>query len=75
MEFSEVIAKRRSVRHFNTKLDVSDEDVRALLEAAVSAPTRGQHPAVALQRRPLRRGARAARRGAAAALGDRRTRW
>lgn len=41
MEFSEVIAKRRSVRHFNTKLAVSDEDVRALLEAAVSAPSAG----------------------------------
>ena len=41
MEFSEVIAKRRSVRHFNTKLDVSDEDIRALLEAAVAAPTAG----------------------------------
>lgn len=41
MEFSEVIAKRRSVRHFNTKLAVSDEDVRGLLEAAVSAPTAG----------------------------------
>ena len=41
MEFSEVLAKRRSVRHFNTKLDVSDEDIRALLEAAVVAPTAG----------------------------------
>jgi nitroreductase len=41
MEFSEVLAKRRSVRHFNTKLDVSDEDIRALIEAAVVAPTAG----------------------------------
>lgn len=41
MEFAEVIAKRRSVRHFNTKLSVSDEDVRALLGAAVSAPSAG----------------------------------
>jgi len=41
MEFSEVIEKRRSVRHFNTKLAVRDEDIRALLEAAVSAPTAG----------------------------------
>lgn len=41
MEFSEVIAKRRSVRHFNNKLDVAEEDVRALLEAAVTAPTAG----------------------------------
>ena len=40
MEFSEVLAKRRSVRHFN-KLEVSDSDVRALIEAAVSAPTAG----------------------------------
>ncbi len=41
MEFSEVIAKRRSVRHFNAKLAVSDADVRALLLAAVAAPTAG----------------------------------
>lgn len=41
MEFSEVIAKRRSVRHFNAKLDVTDEDVNALLEAAIAAPTAG----------------------------------
>jgi nitroreductase len=41
MEFSEVLAKRRSVRHFNAKLDVSDEDTRALIEAAVVAPTAG----------------------------------
>jgi nitroreductase len=41
MEFSEVIAKRRSVRHFNTRLSVSDADVQALLEAAVTAPTAG----------------------------------
>jgi nitroreductase len=41
MEFSEVLAKRRSVRHFNAKLDVAEEDVRALLEAAVCAPTAG----------------------------------
>jgi nitroreductase len=41
MEFSEVVSKRRSVRHFNTKLAVSDADITALLEAAVSAPTAG----------------------------------
>lgn len=41
MEFGEVLAARRSVRHFNTKLTVTDEDVRALLEAAVSAPSAG----------------------------------
>ena len=41
MEFSEVIAKRRSVRHFNAKLEVADEDIRALLEIAVAAPTAG----------------------------------
>lgn len=41
MEFSEVIAKRRSVRHFNNKLAVSDEDVRELLAAATTAPTAG----------------------------------
>lgn len=41
MEFSEVLARRRSVRHFNTKLAVSDADVKALLQAAVGAPTAG----------------------------------
>lgn len=41
MEFNEVLTKRRSVRHFNAKLAVSDEDVRALLLAAVSAPSAG----------------------------------
>ncbi len=41
MEFSEVIAARRSVRHFSSRLAVKDEDVRALLLAAVSAPTAG----------------------------------
>jgi len=41
MEFSEVINKRRSVRHFNTKLAVSDADVTALLDAAVTAPSAG----------------------------------
>jgi nitroreductase len=41
MEFSEVIAKRRSVRHFNNKLDVPDEEIRGLLETAVAAPTAG----------------------------------
>jgi nitroreductase len=41
MEFSEVIAKRRSVRHFNSKLDVAEEDIRRLLEAAIVAPTAG----------------------------------
>lgn len=41
MEFLEVIGKRRSVRHFNAKRTVGDEDVRALLEAAVTAPTAG----------------------------------
>ncbi len=41
MEFLETVARRRSVRHFNTRLDVSDEDVNALLEAAVTAPTAG----------------------------------
>lgn len=41
MEFSEVIAKRRSVRHFNTRLAVTEEDLRALLEAGVRAPSAG----------------------------------
>lgn len=41
MEFSEVLTRRRSVRHFNSKLTVSDNDIRALLIAAISAPTAG----------------------------------
>jgi len=41
MEFSEVLDKRRSVRHFNTKLAVTDEDVNVLLQAATTAPTAG----------------------------------
>lgn len=41
MEFKQVLAGRRSVRHFNTKLNVTEEQIRALLEAAVSAPTAG----------------------------------
>lgn len=41
MEFSEVLAKRRSVRHFNTRLPVTDDDVKALLDAGVAAPTAG----------------------------------
>lgn len=41
MEFTDVLARRRSVRHFNSRRDVSDEDIRALLLAAVSAPSAG----------------------------------
>lgn len=41
MEFSEVVAKRRSVRHFNTRIAVTDDDVQFLLEAAVRAPSAG----------------------------------
>lgn len=41
MEFTEVLARRRSVRHFNARLAVGDDDVRALLLAAVSAPSAG----------------------------------
>jgi nitroreductase len=41
MEFSDVLAKRRSVRHFDTKREVSQTDVWALLEAAVVAPSAG----------------------------------
>jgi nitroreductase len=41
MEFSEVVAKRRSVRHFNTRVEVTDDEVRALLDTATSAPTAG----------------------------------
>lgn len=41
MEFSEVMAARRSVRHFNAKLEVSQADIDALLEAAVAAPSAG----------------------------------
>lgn len=41
MELFEALKNRRSVRHFNNKLAVSDEDVRALLLAAVEAPSAG----------------------------------
>lgn len=41
MEFSEVLARRRSVRHFNSKQAVTDADVKALLEAAIVAPSAG----------------------------------
>jgi nitroreductase len=41
MEFSDVIDRRRSVRHFNTKLVVTDQDVEALLQAAMTAPSAG----------------------------------
>lgn len=41
MEFTEALARRRSVRHFNSKLAVSDEDIRALLLAGISAPSAG----------------------------------
>ena len=41
MEFSDVLARRRSVRHFNTRLVVSDADIDALLGAATTAPTAG----------------------------------
>jgi nitroreductase len=41
MEFSQVIKARRSVRHFKTNLAVDDQDVRALLLAAIEAPSAG----------------------------------
>lgn len=41
MEFAEVLAKRRSVRHFSNKHEVSEADIRALLEAATTAPSAG----------------------------------
>ncbi|GAB4280154.1 MAG: nitroreductase family protein [Coriobacteriia bacterium] len=41
MQFREVIEGRRSVRHFDAKRQVSDVDIRALLEAAILAPSAG----------------------------------
>lgn len=41
MEFREVVEKRRSVRHFNARQPVTDQDVQQLLEAAVRAPSAG----------------------------------
>ena len=41
MEFTDVISARRSVRHLSARLAVNDEDVHALLEAAVAAPSAG----------------------------------
>lgn len=41
MEFSDVVLKRRSVRHFDSKRAVTDEDIVALLSAAIVAPSAG----------------------------------
>lgn len=41
MELSDVIAARRSVRELGDDPPVTDEDVRALLEAAIVAPSAG----------------------------------
>ena len=41
MEFAEVVAARRSVRHFNTKVPVTEAEIRGLLHAATTAPTAG----------------------------------
>jgi nitroreductase len=41
MQFRDVIAARRSVRHFDARRAVSDEDVRGVLVAAVQAPSAG----------------------------------
>jgi nitroreductase len=41
MEFGEVLDRRRSVRHFSTRLAVAEEDLTALLEAATRAPSAG----------------------------------
>jgi nitroreductase len=41
MQFRDVIAERRSVRHFDAKKAVSDVDLKAILEAAVLAPSAG----------------------------------
>ena len=34
MEFAEVVAARRSVRHFNTRVPVTEAEIRGLLHAA-----------------------------------------
>lgn len=41
MEFADVIAARRSVRDLSDGPPVTEADVRALLEAAIAAPTAG----------------------------------
>lgn len=41
MEFSEVIERRRSVRHFNPREQVADHQVRTILRAGVAAPSAG----------------------------------
>jgi len=41
MEFGKVLEARRSVRHFNNKLAVADDDITALLRAATVAPSAG----------------------------------
>ncbi len=41
MEFSEVIERRRSVRHFNPREQVADHQVRTILRAGIAAPSAG----------------------------------
>jgi nitroreductase len=41
VEFSDVLAKRRSVRHYNPRLAVTDDDIRAILLAGTTAPSAG----------------------------------
>lgn len=41
MEFSEVVSKRKSIRHFNAKRDVTEGQIANILEAAVLAPSAG----------------------------------
>ncbi len=41
MDFWDVIAKRHSVRHYDSAREVSDSDVQRLLTAAIQAPSAG----------------------------------
>lgn len=41
MELSEVIKKRRSIRKFDSTRDVTDDQIKTILEAAILAPSSG----------------------------------
>jgi len=41
MELQEAIRKRRSIRSFSSEVDVTDEDIRKIIEAGIWAPSSG----------------------------------
>ena len=41
MQFSELLARRRSIRHFSTTRPVEDAEITQILEAGILAPSAG----------------------------------